>query len=473
MKNKVNDLTAELRSSLQAMQQNLALAADIAHALVTIYLPGEDPKLLTVFKQVQPMTQVGTERPDLTGRQVRAVEEPLVARVLAKNVPLTGMREWSLGSYSHLKVFPLRDGRGHCYGAISFESVTPDDIIIAQSLELLRNLRQSVTDDPNYQRLLPSDGIMVVDPNKLIVAANNRARHMFDVMNISHVVGCRTNDVAINWPLVGMVMDTGTAESKEFTMHGLLLSARILPVVPRPKGGCAIVILQDITELRKKDEELLIKSVVIKEIHHRVKNNLQTIASLLRLQERRAQSEETKIVLRDCVNRVNSIAIVHEYLSQQDTGLIDVAKVAKGIYQAIISSMLQPDFQLQADFQAAAVQLPSDKATSIALILNELLQNTIEHAFEGRSSGSLQVHFTEEKEHFRLSISDDGIGLPEGFSLDAGRQSLGLKIIRTMAEADLQGTFTLTNQEQGGTLALVTIPKGGLEDVKEAKNTAG
>lgn len=227
--------------------------------------------------------------------------------------------------------------------------------------------------------------------------------------------------------------------------------------------------MQDITELRKKDEELLIKSVVIKEIHHRVKNNLQTIASLLRLQERRAECDETKIVLRDCVNRVNSIAIVHEYLSQQDTGLIDVGKVAKGIYQAIISSMLNPDFALQADFKAAEVQLPSDKATSIALILNELLQNTIEHAFEGRMSGMLQVRFAEEEQQYVLSIADDGVGLPEGFSLNGRRQSLGLKIIKTMAEADLQGSFTLTNREEGGTLALVTIPKGAWKMLKKLR----
>lgn len=458
----LSNLTAEQKSSLQAMQQALGLAADIAHAAITIYLPGDNKKFLNIYKQEQPMTQVGNVRPDMTGRRVRAVEEPLVARVLQKNVPVTGKREWALGVFNSLKVFPLRDNWGRCYGAISFESAAPDDIIIVQSLELLCNLRQAVGNNSNYERLLPSDGIMVVDTNRTIIAANNRARHMFDVMDIAPLVGCRTNDVAINWPLVGMVMETGTAESKEFTMHGLLLSVRILPVVPRPKGGCAIVILQDITELRKKDEELLIKSVVIKEIHHRVKNNLQTIASLLRLQERRAQCDETKIVLRDCVNRVNSIAIVHEYLSQQDTGLIDVGKVAKGIYQAIISSMLNPEFILHADFKADPVQLPSDKATSIALVLNELLQNTIEHAFEGRTSGMLEVRFIEESKSYTLSIADDGVGLPEGFSLAAMRESLGLKIIKTMAEADLQGKFTLENRQQGGTLAVVTIPKEGV-----------
>ena len=456
----LSNLTAEQKNSLQTMQTVLGLAADMAHGMVTIYLPCEDKKFLYVYKQEQPRTQKGSVRPDMTGRRVRIVEEPLVARAILKNMPVRGEREWELGVFNSMEVFPLRDSRGKCYAAVSFESSSHDDIIIAQSMELICNLHPGLMDNEHYKRMEPSDGIMVVDPNKLIIAANNRAKHMFDVMEIPQLIGCRTNDVSINWPLVGMVMDTGTAESKEFTMHDLLLSMRVLPVVPRPKGGCAIVILQDITELRKKDEELLIKSVVIKEIHHRVKNNLQTIASLLRLQERRAQCGETRMVLRDCISRVNSIAIVHEYLSQQDSGLIDVGKVAKGIYQAIMSSMLDPAFKLEAEFKADEVQLTSDKDTSIALILNELLQNTIEHAFEDRDRGKLQVRFAEEAEGYVLSIADDGIGLPEDFKI-TGRKSLGLKIIKTMAESDLQGSFTLTNRSEGGTLALVRIPKGG------------
>lgn len=186
---------------------------------------------------------------------------------------------------------------------------------------------------------------------------------------------------------------------------------------------------------------------------------MQTIASLLRLQERRAQCGETRLVLRDCISRVNSIAIVHEYLSQQDSGLIDVGKVAKGIYQAIIGSMLNPDFVLEAEFRADEVQLASDKATSIALILNELLQNAIEHAFAERERGKLQVNFIENAEGYTLSIADDGVGLPQDFKI-TGHKSLGLKIIKTMAESDLQGSFTLTNRPEGGTFAVVKIPTG-------------
>lgn len=457
----LSNLTAEQRNILQTMLPGLELAADMAHARVTIYLQDADKRWLNIYSQEQPLTQLGTQQPNLTGRRVRCVEEPLVCRALQQNIVVKGMREMELGLFSNFSVYPLRDLRGKCFGALSFQAVDPDDIIIEQAVEFVLNLRKPPDKNNLYKRLTPADGLLVVDKNKIIIAANNKAKHLFQLMDVKDLIGKRTNHLIINWPLIGMVIDTGVAESKEFTTRGLLLSMRVLPVVPKPNSGCAIVILQDITELRKKDEELLIKSVVIKEIHHRVKNNLQTIASLLRLQERRAQSDETKLVLRDCIGRVNSIAIVHEYLSQQDTGMIDVDKVAKGIYQAIISSMLAPDFRLEASFTADEVQLSSEKATSIALILNELLQNCIEHAFEGRSNGKLVVRFTDEGEFYHLSISDDGVGLPEGFDPQRSK-SLGLKIIKTMVEADLHGSFSQKNLPEGGVQALVIIPKGGV-----------
>lgn len=456
----VSNLTAEQRNTLQTIQPVLGLAADIAHASITIYLPADDKRFFDIYKQERPRTQIGSQQPDMTGRRIRIVEEPLICRCLQSGLPVDGKKEWTLGTFHSFRAYPLKDGAGRVYAALSFDGAGLDDIIVAQSFELLCNLRRSVEDNPLYRRLSPSDGLMVVDANKLIIAANRAAKHIFQAMDVRGLIGSRTNDMNVNWPLVGMVIDTGTAEGKEFDVHGRILSMRVLPVTERPRGGCAIVILRDITELRKKDEELLIKSVVIKEIHHRVKNNLQTISSLLRLQARRAQSEETKLVLRDCIGRVNSIAIVHEYLSQQDSGLIDVAKVAKGIYQAILSSMLRPDFKLEAQFTADKVELPSEKATSIALILNELLQNIIEHAFEGRESGNLKVSFTESGDVYKLVITDDGVGLPQEFEMGQGR-SLGLKIIKTLAESDLQGSFTLKSRPEGGAEARVIIPKAG------------
>ena len=453
----LSTLTAEQKNIVQRLQAVVGFAADLAHARVTIYLPSADNKFFQIFAEEYPVTQKMHDKINLTGQRVRSVEEPIVVSALQKNMPVQALREWSLGEFVHLKVYPLKDSFGKTFAAISFETRAFNEVFVEQCYEFLTNL---VAFEPEmHKRMNAADGLVVVDGSRKVIAANNQAKGIFSNMDIEHIVGRHTNHMPINWPLVSMVLDTGLGESKETRLHGILLSIRVFPVIPRPKAGCAFVILRDITELRQKDEELNIKSVVIKEIHHRVKNNLQTITSLLRMQERRAKNDETKIVLRDCIGRVGSIAIVHEYLSHHQEGLIEVSHVAKEIYKEIMRSMISPDFQLEASFDAEELYLPSDRATSIALIINELLQNVTEHAFEGRTCGKLFVAFRQIDTEYILEIMDDGNGLPEGFDLKKTK-SLGLKIIKTMTESDLSGKFTISNRAEGGTLARVTIPRG-------------
>ncbi|MBQ9763546.1 MAG: histidine kinase N-terminal domain-containing protein [Phascolarctobacterium sp.] len=252
----LSTLTAEQKNKLQTLLSGLELAADIAHARVTIYLSDNDKRFLQVLKQVRPLTQRCKAQPDLTGRKVRVVEEPLVQRTLQQNIPLRGMRELELGVFNSFFVYPLSDVRGKCYGALSFDTVDPDEVIIRETVELLWNLPKPVEQEGNYKRLSAADGLLVVNKDKVIIAANNEAKHLFQVMGVRDLLGKRTNHLEINWPIVGMVIDAGVAESKEFTSHGSLLAVRVLPVVPKANGGSAIVILQDITELRKKEEAL-------------------------------------------------------------------------------------------------------------------------------------------------------------------------------------------------------------------------
>lgn len=252
----LSTLTAEQKNTLQTLLSGLELAADIAHARITLYLLDGDKKFLQVLKQVQPLTQRGKVQPDMTGRKVRVVEEPLVYRTLQSNIPLRGMRELELGVFNSFWVYPLRDVRGKCYGALSFDTVDPDEVLIRETVELLLNLPKPVENDGIYKRLSAADGLLVVNVDKVIVAANNEAKHLFQVMGIGDVLGKRTNHLEINWPVVGLAIDIGVAQCKEFTSNGLLLDLRVLPVVPKAKAGSAIVILQDVTELRKRDEEL-------------------------------------------------------------------------------------------------------------------------------------------------------------------------------------------------------------------------
>jgi len=217
--------------------------------------------------------------------------------------------------------------------------------------------------------------------------------------------------------------------------------------------------MEDVTQLRVKDEELRVKSAVIREIHHRVKNNLQTMASLLRLEQRRAQSAETRRVLRESINRISSIALVHEYLSGQGTERVNMAELAREIFRTVVAGMADPQMDLKTHFKASPMDINSQKAASLALVLNELLQNALEHAFIERDKGTLSVEIYPVTQGMMLTVTDDGVGLPKDFRPEKSR-SLGLKIIQTVVKSDLKGAFFLKKAKKGGTRAEVLIPRG-------------
>lgn len=456
-----NFLTNEQINLLSSCVAGSSLAADIAHANVDIFVRDEDPKYITVYGQALPLMEFIKHSPSMTGRKLRLAEEPLVGRALQSGIPVTGRRERLLGTFARIKIFPLFDSRRNCFAAVAFEKKVSseeeaEDIFVDTAMVFLRNFEHRFLSEQNYRRLSPSDGVMIVNKDKVIVAANNTAQHIFTVLGVPQLIGLRTNSRQINWPLVGMVLKAGIAESKELMKQGLILAMRVLPLAPKSDTEAAIVILADVTELKKKDEELLVKSAVIKEIHHRVKNNLQTIASLLRLQARRTDDSEAKLILRDSISRINSIALVHESLSQQDSDVINVAEVLQRIYQALLDSMVMPGLHLETAFAAEDILLPSEQATAMGLILNEMLQNALEHGFKNRTTGKLTVALKVLPSYYCLEITDDGVGLPPDFVIGQTR-SLGLKIIQTMAESDLHGKFELLPLEKG-TCARVKVP---------------
>ena len=140
-----------------------------------------------------------------------------------------------------------------------------------------------------------------------------------------------------------------------------------------------------------------------------MKNNLQTIASLLRLQARRSTSPAVQAALRKRKKKINSITIVKEFLSQQDAEIIDVAEVARNILETVSQNMLEPEFDLNTELDGNTVILPSEQASSLALVINELIQNSLEHAFVVRKKGTIGISISSTEDMYEVVISDDGV----------------------------------------------------------------
>ena len=204
----------------------------------------------------------------------------------------------------------------------------------------------------------------------------------------------------------------------------------------------------------------LVHAALVQEMHHRVKNNLQTIAMLLRLQAGQEKKLSPQDILNETINRVLSIATVHEILSEAVVDKVDVLDLIKRVSTTLASNMINPSANISITVQGDNLQLPSQRATSLALVANELLQNALEHGMAGRTQGKITVDLAYEYNHLKLSVSDDGEGLSPDFNPDTDL-GLGLDIVRTSVTEDMQGKFLIGPAANGrGTVVQIVIPIG-------------
>lgn len=173
---------------------------------------------------------------------------------------------------------------------------------------------------------------------------------------------------------------------------------------------------------------------------------------------RRTENQEAKAVLEESLNRILSISLVHETLSHHDEEYIDVSDIAKKLLDLLSHSLVSQDCHVTTSFAGTPMALPSDGATSLALVLNELITNAITHGFEGRQQGTLTMTITKDDRNGAIVVKDDGIGMEQKPKDYHKRKHLGLEIVRTLIEKDLKGTISFTKGTPGGTVVTIHFP---------------
>ncbi len=219
------------------------------------------------------------------------------------------------------------------------------------------------------------------------------------------------------------------------------------------------------TALAIENAQLVTNAAVVREMHHRIKNNLQTVAMLLSMQaaagpELTAQAAAMAVHI--SVNRILSIAAVHEALAQEGFRLVNVKDVTERIARLVSQNMLHPDRPVEIVVEGEGIVLPSRAATSLALVINELLQNALEHAFVGRAAGSVRITLGRSPQHLIVEVTDNGVGLPA-----EQRSSLGLEIVETVVRDDLHGQVVFHSTPQG-TQATVRVPRDAELELDDA-----
>lgn len=207
-----------------------------------------------------------------------------------------------------------------------------------------------------------------------------------------------------------------------------------------------MVNIVEISLIKNMFKEVICKSTIIKEVHHRVKNNLQTIASLLRLQKRRTNSSVVGKAFNESINRISSIALVYEALSQEDENVVDMRDCIKNILSMIIGNMVDPNKSIKGEIRGQDVYLNGNQASNVSLCITELVQNALEHAFVFRKNGNITITLKQLNSEIIITVEDDGVGLSGKKSKP---ESLGLEIIHMITKESLKGSFKLESHTYG------------------------
>jgi two-component sensor histidine kinase len=300
------------------------------------------------------------------------------------------------------------------------------------------------------------DGLIRLDANSAISFASPNAKSAFSRMGWrGDLEGRNLGEVAEQVVIASPNASEQAVRSRlngkqlqrvEIDNQGATIDLLVLPLIVGTDKIGAIVLLQNVTELRRRDRELVTKDATIREIHHRVKNNLQTVSALLRLQSRRIEDPAAAAALDEAVRRIASIAVVHETLSNSTQTTV--------AFDEVLSSLVTHALELSPRMGELTIQrvgeigsLESRVATPLSLVVTELIHNALEHGL-AKSGTHLKIELQRYSNEGLVTISDDGVGLPDGFDLLTS-SNLGLQIVRTLTENELMGELKLDSTDQG------------------------
>ncbi|MDO8986914.1 MAG: histidine kinase N-terminal domain-containing protein, partial [Coriobacteriia bacterium] len=420
---------------LSNVAENLQLVADLGYGDVSLATPLADGAL-RVKADARPMTAIAAVASSRVGVALRREDELEAYQALAEGATLVGARR--------------RVTRGIAYTTIAYPMSAPtgpigvivrdialqvaeapgkmEQVFMAAAEELLGLLAEGPlldvhTREPFSTMRVAGDGLLMIDEHGAVAYASPNA---VNIMRVAGLEGALTGAHAERLPgaatSVIPVLHGSGAMAVEIAAGGRVLGYRTI----RLRTG-ALVLVEDVTDARRREAEIKVKEATIREVHHRVKNNLQTVASLLRIQARRSDSEEVRRALSEAMERVGSMAVVHDLLAASTEEYIDFAEAAHTVVDMVARGLAGEGWGITVSVEGSTGSVPAQAATSLALVIAELVHNAIEHGFAPASSGHVMVSMRRLPKELVVTVRDDGVGLAPGFDAET-EANLGLAI---------------------------------------------
>ncbi len=481
------DLGPEDIEWLQLLVADWQVIADLSFADLVLWLPDRDGSGYWAAAQMRPTTGPTAYVDDLVGAFTPVGRRPLLDSAHQHGrVAREGDPEWRDDIPVRVEAIPVRRA-GAIVGILARNTNllgvrTPSRLELAY-LETATDLTQMIagghfpfpgqrSDHADSPRV--GDGFLRVDGAGRVTYASPNA------LSVYRRLGLTTDLTGLELARTTRALVPTTRRPDEETLSAVLggrvprdtevggdtvLILRTIPLRPDGEHIGALVLVRDVTDLRRRDRELVTKDATIREIHHRVKNNLQTVAALLRLQARRIESPEGRQALEEAVRRVGSIATVHETLSQAFDDLVDFDDVADRL-RAMVTEVGSHGAPVASARSGSFGTLGAEVATPLAMVLTEILQNAVEHGFPPQdhptvagtpADPAIRVDAQRVEGRLVVVVDDDGRGLPSGFDVEESA-GLGLSIVRTLVESELGGRLSIGAGPDAGTRVRLAFP---------------
>jgi two-component sensor histidine kinase len=459
-------------SHLQRLVAGWGLLADFCFADLLLFAPtidSVDGDKFLVLGQVRPSTSQTVYRADWIGTIVAEEERPLVSRAYRLGEIIEGETAIAaLKERVRTLCIPVRC-KGEVIGVLTKESAPsfgrqPGELERTY-VDIFNRFARMIAagdfpfdaqDAETEEAPRVGDGVLLLDAAARVeYLSPNGVSALHRIGSHGNAEGLRFAELGLDDSAIQTAFSIRVPVTEEIERGPeVTVLIRCIPLVDHGSVSCAVVLTRDISELRRRDRLLMSKDATIREIHHRVKNNLQTISSLLRLQGRRFSSPEAKLAIEESVRRIRAIALVHEILSREAGDDVAFIEIVRPLVRMVEEGMSSPDRPVTFVVDGEAGVLPATVATPLSVVLNELLQNAIDHAFPEEldlraAPGGVEVHLDNDGERLRATVVDDGVGIPEGFEL-AEATGLGLSIVRTLVTSELVGQITLRRGTGGG-----------------------
>ena len=473
------ELDAEQHRHLRRLTASWGMLADLCFADLQLFLPvaggeSDSESRFVVAGHVRPATAQTLYRDDQVGRFVTSQKRPLVAKAAAdKEIQREEVDLETAGERASVLAVPVcLDGSMIAVVTSETPNSSHRDRSDLEStyravFELFVGMIYSGafpfdSDDPAEQSPRVGDGAIVVDRAGRVTFTSPNAVSALHRMGIHmNAVGRQIDDLGFPVDVLRTAFSLKVPVAQEFERGtATTIHARVIPLVEFGHPAGAIVLLRDVSDLRQQERRLVSMDATIREIHHRVKNNLQTVSSLLRLQGRRIDQPEAKVAIDEAVRRIRSIALVHEILAQDGGDDVRFVEIIRPITEMVEEALVSPDRPVRFTVVGEGPTLPANVASSLAVVLTELLQNAVEHGYPpGSEGGKVTIELETAGSRLVVRVHDDGVGLPEGFDLDTS-PGLGLTIARTLASGDLGGKLSLraaSNPGISGAIAELSV----------------